>query len=226
MSGWLQLYAYVANSAPVILLCGIIAGVWRWKKGGATRKWLWAYLCAGFLLDMLSRYLGYIAAAKNNLIMLPVGGMIDVIFVSGLYGFFVRLMFHRLLLILSGTAIVYVGISIYIKLTQPAGMGGFELYEKVLCDGVIILYALVSMLDMLKGTKRIEPVLIRINTILLLCFSMDMLTALLSNFLVNAGLNYVLYFWALRMVLMLTLYMTLTLAVWQTGKNPKLLQFG
>lgn len=226
MTGWLQLYHIVSFLAPVILLTGVIAGVWKWRTGGALRKWLWGYLCIGLVLDLLSRYFGYIAANRNNLIMFPVGGIVDVVFVAGFYGFFVRTALRPHLLILAVLAIINASVSIVFKLEQQSGVAGFEMYEKVICDGVIILYALVSMLDMMRETKRIQPLVLRMSTIVLLCFSMDMLTALLSNFLVNAGLNYVLYFWALRMVLTITLYLILTYTVWQTGKNPKHLQFG
>lgn len=226
MTGWLQLYHIVSFLAPVILLTGVIAGIWKWSAGGILRKWIWGYLCIGLTLDLLSRYFGYIAANRNNLIMFPVGGIIDVVFVAGLYGVFVRTALRSYLLVLSALSIINALVSIAFKLQQQGSVARFEMYEKVICDGVIILFALVSMLDMMREAKRIQPLMLRISTIILLCFSMDILTSLLSNFLVNAGLNYVLYFWALRMVLTIALYLILTYTVWQTGKNPKHLQFG
>jgi hypothetical protein len=84
----------------------------------------------------------------------------------------------------------------------------FDAYDKVICDGIIVFYALLSSYDLINGKEEVRTDVMRVNAVVLLFFSLDLLFSLTTNFLINAGTHFVIYFWILRFVLLTTLYTT------------------
>ncbi len=210
--------------SPLILIFGVILGVVNFKKITPIGKLIFFYVLTVFGLDLLSRYLGFISGSKNNLILLSINGIIDLTFFSLLY---TKYYIGSKLIILRIITLVALFVVIYLLFGKTfITTSGFDSYDKVMCDGIIVVYAIISMLDLLKSKSILSKDMIRVNAGVLLFFSFDMLFSLVINFLLNAGLNYGIYFYLLRSTLLLTLYIVLIHTLWQTGKNRKHLQFG
>jgi hypothetical protein len=212
----------VVYMTPATLLTGCVIGVARYRKSSFGGKLIFWYLISMLCFEIAAQYWGQ---AKNNLFLLTLNGIVDLLFFSLLYVKYFNISSKFLLLGLSalvGTAVLTTMLfnGMY-KLVAE-----FQLYDKVACDAVVFLYALISMFDLLKGKGEVKREIVRVNIAVLLYFSLDMLISLIINFLINAGINFLIYFWFLRQALLLTLYIILIYTLWQTGKNPKRWQYG
>lgn len=205
--------------SPIILVIGVIIGGVNIKRNPKIGQLIFGYFIAALLVEGASRYLGQMNSAKNNLIFLSVAGIVDLLFFSALYiGFF----FHRKrvwLLFISMPTLLLLIYMMYRKIALTPS--AFDAYDKVICDVIIVFYALVSSYDIISMKEEIRQDVMRVNAASLLFFSLDLLFSLATNFLVNAGTHFVIYFWILRFVLLTTLYTTLVYTLWQIGKNRK-----
>jgi len=205
--------------SPIVLLTGVFIGSINIKKNPEIGQLIFGYFIAGLLLEITSRYWGQVNTAKNNLIFLSISGVVDFLFFTILY---IRFFFGRKrtwLLFLSFPILVLLFYMMYHKAALIPS--AFDAYDKVICDGIIVFYALLSSYDLINGKEEVRTDVMRVNAVVLLFFSLDLLFSLTTNFLVNAGTNFVIYFWILRFVLLTTLYTTLAYTLWQIGKNRK-----
>ncbi|MBI3237512.1 MAG: hypothetical protein HYZ43_01485 [Flavobacteriia bacterium] len=205
--------------SPIVLLTGVIIGTINIKKNPEIGQLIFGYFIAGLLLEITSRYWGQVNAAKNNLIFLSISGVVDFLFFTVLY---FRFFFGRKrtwLLFLSFPTFILLFYMMYHKAALIPS--AFDAYDKVICDGIIVFYALLSSYDLINGKEEVRTDVMRVNAVVLLFFSLDLLFSLTTNFLINAGTHFVIYFWILRFVLLTTLYTTLAYTLWQIGKNRK-----
>lgn len=205
--------------SPIVLLTGVIIGTINIKKNPEIGQLIFGYFIAGLLLEITSRYWGQVNEAKNNLIFLSISGIVDFLFFTVLY---IRFFFGRKrtwLLFLSFPTLILLFYMMYHKAALIPS--AFDAYDKVICDGIIVFYALLSSYDLINGKEEVRTDVMRVNAIVLLFFSLDLLFSLTTNFLINAGTHFVIYFWILRFVLLTTLYTTLAYTLWQIGKNRK-----
>ncbi len=205
--------------SPIVLLTGVIIGTINIKKNPEIGQLIFGYFIAGLLLEITSRYWGQVNEAKNNLIFLSISGTVDFLFFTVLY---IRFFFGRKrtwLLFLSFPTLILLFYMMYHKAALIPS--AFDAYDKVICDGIIVFYALLSSYDLINGKEEVRTDVMRVNAVVLLFFSLDLLFSLTTNFLINAGTHFVIYFWILRFVLLTTLYTTLAYTLWQIGKNRK-----
>lgn len=203
--------------SPIVLLTGVVIGIVNIRKNPKIGQLIFGYFIVELIIEIASRYWGQVN--KNNLIFLSVAGIVDVLFFSTLY---VRFLFGRKrvwLLFISLPTILLLFYMMYHKVAlKPSG---FDAYDKVICDSIIVLFALISSYDLITGKEEVRKDVMRVNAAVLLSFSLDLLISLTYNFLINAGTHFVIYFWILRFVLLTTLYTTLVYTLWQIGKNRK-----
>jgi hypothetical protein len=205
----------------LVLLVGCIFGGINYSKNPSVSRWIFWYFVASLGLDIVSRYMGFFSSHGNNLFLFSVNALIDLIFFARLYIRFFQTNYKLLLQVVS----VLVGTIVTANMAfhgDTIFVASFQAYDKLLCDGVIFIMALISMLDLLRGKGELKKEILRLNIVVLLYFSLDMLMSLIMNFLVNSELKYFLaYFWLLRLALLITLYIILIHTLWQTGKNRK-----
>ncbi len=203
--------------SPIVLLTGVIIGIINIKKNPKIGQLIFGYFIIELIIEIASRYWGQVN--KNNLIFLSVAGIVDVLFFSTLY---IRFFFARKriwLIFLSLPAILLLIYMMYHKVAlKPSA---FDAYDKVICDSIIVLFALISSYDLINGKEEVRKDVMRVNAAVLLSFSLDLLISLTYNFLINVGQHFVIYFWILRFVLLTALYTTLAYTLWQIGKNRK-----
>jgi hypothetical protein len=209
--------------SPVTLFAGCVIGMIGYTKISPMGKLIFWYLASMLCIDIVARY--WANSASYNLFLLSVAGLTDLFFFSWLYVKYFQVSFRIPLLTISSL----VGLAVLtttVFYNSHKMIAEFQSYDKVACDSVLFIYALISMLDLLRGKGEVKREIVRVNVAVLLYFSLDMLISLIINFLVNAGLNFLVYFWLLRLALLLTLYIILIYTLWQTGKNPKRWQYG
>lgn len=213
----------VVYLSPVTLLTGVVLGAIRYTRTAPVGRWIFYYLVVMFCFEVAASYWGN--NANNNLFLLSLNGIVDLVFFSLLYVKHFHVSSKVFLLGIS--CLVGTGVLTTILFNGSHKMiAEFQLYDKVACDGVLFVYALISMFDLLKGKGELKREIVRVNVAVLLYYSLDMLISLIINFLVNAGFNFLVYFWFLRLALLITLYIILIYTLWQTGKNPKRWQYG
>lgn len=212
--------------SPAILLAGVIIGAVHFRKNPSVGRLIFWYLVCALFVDVLSRYWGLLSGSRNNLIFLSITGVIDLAFFSLLYNRYFGTKKMYVLPVLSILVLAGVTCNMCYKgfgLTEAAE---YQSYDKLVCDGLIVLYALRNMYDLLSGKGPLKTEVIRVNGAVLLFFSLDLLISLATNFLINAGLHFVIYFWIIRLALLTTLYTILIYTLWLTGKNPKHWHYG
>jgi len=207
--------------SPLFLLTGIGLGLARYRKVDGKHHLILWYLLVALVIDLLSRYWSW--TQNNNLVFLSVTGIVDLLFISCLYlKYFLPK--NRIYLIYP-TAIILLLVLINIVFYNHKLAATFQSYDKLICNVTIVGYCLICFLDILKRKKNNRAIM-RINGAVLLFFSVDILISMTSNFLINEALHLVVYFWLLRLLLLLYMYLVLIHTLWQTGKNRKHWQFG
>lgn len=213
--------------SPAALAVGVLLAAFNFRKNTPVAWLIAGYLFCALAVDMLSRYWGIFSESKNNLIFLSITGVVDLVFFSLLYGR--RYFGSKRQIALPALTVLVVGGVIYNLWYKGFGqeyVAEYHSYDKLVCDGVIVVYALANMFDVLNGKGPLRTEIIRVNGAVLLFFSLDLLISLATNFLINAGLNFVVYFWLIRLALLLILYSILIYTLWLTGKNPKHSHYG
>ena len=66
--------------SPAILLAGIVLGIFYINRLDRLHKLLLLFLVMALVVDLLSRFLG--SYYKNNLIMIPIYGLLELLILS------------------------------------------------------------------------------------------------------------------------------------------------
>lgn len=211
---------YLSLLSPIVLVIGLVIGVLHFKKYPKIAKLILGYFFLQLVVELTSRYFGFVNAAKNNLFLFSIVAILDVLFYTSLYYFFILQQKRVWLLGLIATGLTFLIIIMSQKNSVP--LSSFDSYEKVIADACVCLLAVISSFEMVTGKNNIKTGIMRINAAVLLYFSLDILISLTSNFLINAGASFIIYFWLLRLILLLFLYSIFTTTLWHLGRNRKL----
>jgi len=222
---------YLTLIAPAVLTVGVIIGLKNYHKSGGKERLIIIYLVLALLLEITSRY--WFLTSNHNLYILSLSTFIEFAFFSILY--------QKFFFIESKKWITYglVGFSFYIVYTlitlsiNISGINGsesdfneFNLYHRLISDSVILLLSFLYIKETLTSESIIPLREYTTNTIIILYLIVDMFMSLTIKFMVNENVSLVFFFWALRLVFLLLLYVNLILTVWQNGRQQKLKQFG
>lgn len=212
--------------SPLVLVLGVITGLWFYNRLSPKYRWMLAYLGCALLIDILSRYWGLISSKQNNLVFLSVSGLIDLVFVAGLYNFYYLPKGQRWLLYPAAAIFLLVVCNLLFFGNLFSAANTFQSYDKLICNMVIVVYTLFCFMELLRHRRKEHREMMRINSSILVFFAVDILISMAANFLINESLTLVVYFWVLRLLLLTGMYLILIYTIWQSGKNPKHLQFG
>lgn len=201
----------------LILAVGVIIGFFRSRNFSRMHWILLAYLAVELLLELISRYFGT-TGNRNNLIFLSIAGLIDVVFYTSFYQFFLFGKRRLWLGIVSGAIFILL---LYMGMNKSVNATIFNSYDKVISNALVVLYAIVSSFDLITGEAPVRREVMRINAVVLLAYALDILFALTLNFLINVDRSYAIYFFVLRVAFIQLLYLIFGITLWQTGKNRK-----
>lgn len=217
--------------APAILIVGVFLGIKNYSKSGSKEKLIIYYLVLALVLEITSRY--SILATNHNLYILSISTIIEFVFFSILYQKFFFIEPNKWIsygLILFSFYIIYTLIILSLDIpgaiNPETAFNEFNLYHRLLSDSVILLLSFLYIKETLTSESIIPLQEYTTNTIIILYLIVDMFMSLTIKFMVNENLSLVFFFWALRLVFLLLLYVNLILTVWQNGRQQKLKQFG
>ena len=212
--------------SPLVLVLGVITGFLRYPRLSGKYKWILGYLCCALMIDLLSRYWGLFTSQKNNLVFLSISGLIDLLFICGLYVFHYLPKKQRWLVYPTAAVFCLVLFNLFFSGSFTASTNTFQSYDKLICNMLIVVYCLFCFMELLQHKREEHREIMRVNSAVLIFFCVDILISMAANFLVNEAIGLVIYFWVLRLLLMTGMYLILIYTIWRTGKNPKHLQFG
>lgn len=214
---FIQIVDFSTYLNPVILFAGIGIGFYFYKKLDNLHKTLTYYLVIMFILDILSRIIGF--KYGNNLVFIPIGGFFELLGFSVFYYFLgiKESTIKKWALIATVFCTFLFAIWEIIKVYN-APVEEFESYTTVIATLFVVLMALGFFLGNILKRKEISNNIFMLNSGILIFFSLVLIIFLPIDFLIhdNTGLKF--YFWFANLIFTLVFYTFLNLSIWKNGK--------
>lgn len=202
--------------SPTILVIGISIGIYLYKDLNSIYKTITWYLILMLLVDIVSRILGYYS---NNLIVLLVYSLFELLLFIFIYNKYLFRAKHPLMLGVSAIAVLYIVWEIIVLRKIEAQE--FQSYAKVADNFIIITLALGFFHEKINVFKESKWDNFRLNAVILIFFSVNMLFFLPINFLINESTGLKFYFWFGNLGITLLFYSFLTYSIWKNGRIRK-----
>lgn len=213
----LQIAHLLASLSPATLIVGIVVGLLRYKKINTIHKNIVAYLCLMLFTDVASRILG---ASGNNLIILPLYSLIELAFFVYFYNKYLLAKPSKFLIGIGIAAGTYIVAEILLYFVFNAlNVKQFQPYCKVIDNFIIIIMALLFFKQKISNFKELGWDNFRLNTVLLIFFTLNTIIFLPFNFLINGTSEVKFYFWMFNSVTIVLLYIFLIVEVWKNSKT-------
>lgn len=209
-------------SVPIILILGSLAILSVYRFLELKHKILFFYLLICLTTDISSRLYGRIY--KNNLIFIILFGLIELILFSLFYQFTYFNRKNKPHLILTSLGILFIIWELLNVNTHQTPL--FQPYSRVVDCFIIVTSVIIFFFEKIKNNDPIDLNTLRLNSVILAFFSINLLFLLPLNFLINTLSNYKFYLWSLNLLLTLLFYIYLIFEIWKNGLIPKQLQSG
>lgn len=218
-----QLWSLISAISPVVLLIGVIAGIIYFKQLKASYRLVVIYLAICLVTDLFCRFWGYFSDLKYNLFLIPIFGFLELVVFSILYYRYIfRNKSNSLLLFIAAMFLLILSeIAFASKLFHRET---FHSYGKVIADASVVFFCLLYYWKVFKGQIPINSEYNLLNAVVFVYYSVNLFIFLAVNFLVNAKLTFVIFFWAVNLISMVLFYLILIYLIWQNGKTRKILQ--
>lgn len=218
-----MLWSYISFTSPVILLFGIIVGLFYRKQLERCFYLFYIYLIFSLIIDLFSRYFGYYSVFKYNLFLIPIFGFLELSMFSVIYYRYIIKSSNKYLrcFIFALLGLILIDLS---RIGSMFDASSFRSYGKVIADAGIVVFCLIYYLDVVKG--RIKPTfeLNLLNAASIIFFSLNLIIFLAINFLVNASYGIVMFFWNFNLVIVCLYYIIIIYLIWRNGKTRKSLR--
>jgi len=208
---------YSTFISPIILLGGIIVGIYYFKRLDILRKIIAVYIFTMFVTDILARFIGIVYG--NNLILIPIYGALELSMFSIFYYFLgikdnlIKKIILFLILISSFVFTFWEAAKVYnLPITQ------FQSYSKVISTLMIVLLSISFFLEKIYLKKDIKSDIFLLNSGVLLFYSLNLIIFLPIDFLINDNSGLKFYFWFANLIFTLIFYTFLILSVWKNGR--------
>jgi hypothetical protein len=208
--------------SPVALLLGVMAGLALFGRTDKVHKLLTLYLLTALGIDLCGRIVGLVYG--NNLIYILIFSLLELAVFSFIY---FRLLLRRkytylyVLLVLGAAFIFWELFSLsFHHLDQ------FQSYSKVADTFLIVVFAITYFSESVKKGRQLQWEHFRLNAIILIFFSFNLIFFLPINFLINAGSEHAFYFLFGNLVITIAFYLVLTFEIWRNGTTRKRLRSG
>lgn len=218
-----QLWSLISAISPVVLLTGVIAGITYFKQLKASYRLVVIYLAICLVTDLLYRFLGYYSHLKYNLFLIPIFGFLELVVFSILYYRYIFLNKNKSLLLLMAAMLLLI-LSEIVFVSELFHRETFHSYGKVIADASIVYFCLLYYWKVFKGQIPVNSEYNLLNAVVFAYYSVNLFIFLPVNFLVNAKLTFVIFFWAVNLISMVLFYLLLIYLIWQNGKTRKILQ--
>lgn len=216
-----QLLSVSTMIIPLVLVIGIVAGIYYYSFLLLKYRYLLAYLGICLSIDILSRLVGKLFA--NNLVLLIVFSLLELLF---FYVFFRvcyfrrKVLKHTILVIVAG---LYMMTELF--LLGKVAVTAFQSYAKTLSALLILVMVIDYLLDTLSNGNAITEGLSE-QAAFIIYFSINLIFFLPINFLINVSSEMKFYFWCVNLVVTVLFYLILVFKIWKNGLKQKQLRHG
>ena len=218
-----KVLVYFPKLIPLILVVGLVTGIYYYKYLNRLHRNLLFYLFLMFIADITSRFL---AQTGNNHIVLLAYSFIEILGVSYFYYRFLLTKKHISMFVVNTIAMVYILWELCYYLFYNVSIKYFQPYAKIADNFVIILLALTFLYEKMNSYKESRWDNFRLNIAVLIFFTLNTLIFLPFNFLVNEKSGVKFYFWTGNVTLLLLFYSFLINEIWRNGRQNKLTRRG
>lgn len=201
--------------SPAILIVGLCIGFYYFRSLNVIHKAITWYLLILLVVDITSRIFAYFG---NNLFVLLVYSLIELVAFVYFYYKYVFKARHRLVLGLSIAGMLYI---IWEIVAFKMDIKQFQTYAKVVDDFIIITLALSFFHEKINIFKESKWDNFKLNAVILVFFTLNMIFFLPFNFLVNERTGLKFYFWLGNLTITLSFYLFLIYFVWKNGRTQK-----
>lgn len=214
---FIQIVDFSTYLNPVILFIGIGIGFYFYKTLDNLHKTLTYYLVSMFILDILSRIIGF--KYGNNLVFIPIGGFFELLGFSVFYYFLgIKESVIKKWALIATVFFTFMFALWEILKVYNAPVEEFESYTTVIATLFVVIMALAFFLGNILKRKEISTNIFMLNSGILIFFSLILIIFLPIDFLIhdNTGLKF--YFWFANLIFTLVFYTFLNLSIWKNGK--------
>ncbi len=210
----------LAISSPLSLIIGLLIGIYYRKCLKRDHRILCMYLFVCIFFDVFSRYLGSISG--NNLITWPLFSLVELFVFSAFYLETLKKRKWILGVVLLGISYILFEI-IYI---DAYNVKVFQSYAKIVTSFLIVVIVLAKIIREVQTDQIISKNEQRLNNIILIVFSLNVLLLLPINLLVNGSSVLITAIWIIYLSITVLFYIYLSFTIWKNGKNRKRLSYG
>lgn len=218
LSSFLELSMWLV---PLILFSGIMLGIYYYTVLELKYRYFILYFGICLMIDIVSRIAGDFYG--NNLLFLVVFSLSELLF---FYTFYRTCFFKRKVpkyAIITLIACIYMTGEIYVLSTTVPEE--FQSYSKTLGSFIILLMIIEFLFEIL-DKKHSDRDVLKLNSVLIIYFAINVIFFLPINFLINAPSHIKLYFWLVHLTMTILFYLFIMIELWKNGARQKLLQRG
>jgi hypothetical protein len=203
---------------PLAACGGSFLGFLFYRSLTSSQKLLVLYLVLAFFTDLLSRF--FETEINNNLILVPLFGLIElVLFVSFYYRFVFTRKHPFVIWLVSGSVFAIILDMLFSNWGEPLHFHG---YGRVLSGFVIVILSLMSLGQLLHTAHEPSNDWLKLSAGILAYYAIDCLWFIAVNFMVNQDPATVFSLWMVRAISTPLFYVFITYYLWQTGKTQAL----
>lgn len=204
--------------SPVILVVGIIVGLYKIKFLQNKAVVLWLYLIICFCIDLISRLT---VDNHNNLYLIPWLGMLELILFSV---YFKMKNTGNIIFFLNLLGVLYILAElIFFKYTS---VSEYQPYARTVSSSLIMISSMKFTLDTIRLEFKIQRIETNLNTVILIYFFIQLICLLPLNYLVNHPSYLTIGIWFFNLFIHLLFYSYLLIYLWKSGSHMKQSSFG
>lgn len=208
---------YLTHCSPAILLFGIVVGILYYSKLERIHRLLTIFLALALIVDLISRLVGELYG--NNLILIPIYGLLELLFWAYLYFSCLITLKNNLFLIPLGILVLY---NLYeITVLFNVEPKDFNSNSRVFDSLAIVIISIVFYIQQIVKDNFEKQRIMFLNTIVFAFYSLNLILYLPINYLINETSNIKFHFWSISLVLTLVFYSLIVHMIWKHGKNHK-----
>lgn len=206
---------------PLLLIAGLLIGLFLFASLETLHRSLLVYLGTALLVDLVSRYFGL--AFGNNLVFVPLFGLLELAYFTWLYWRYFLQGQPMIWLVVPVIALGYIVLECFAaRWTDPRH---FVAYSRVAGPITVVFLCMLHYREI--GTILPVPKdRLRMNSGILLFFSLNMVIFLPVNFLINVPSQVKFWFWLTNLLLTMGFYLFLIREIWKNGKTRPSLERG
>ncbi len=203
--------------SPIILIVGIILGLYFYKRINMFYKSIAIYLMLMLGVDLSARILPYYG---NNLIILPIFSLVEMSFFVYFYNKHLLKKVNPVLVILGAIAAIYIIVEMLrFFVFNVVDAKQFQPYAKVADNFMVIVMALFFFYQKINSFNETKWGNFKLNTVLLAYFTFNTIIFLPFNFMINESSGVKFYFWTINIVMVILFYLYLISLIYRNSRE-------